>query len=240
LIDAIRWKRSVIVLAVTNLAAGLPVAVAAWPSFGMVVSCNTLMAVVGDVFVPAVGAITLGLVSGGLFTSRMGRNCAFDHAGNVAIAHRWSRRAPNLRAQRPAQLSTALGPFCVCDVVSFRQCADVAASRPEAGVRQCRARDRIDVRLRDRSATRHAADGQSPTSCTARAGIISHAVPANRIGHLVYATAQLKTMQEVITLVVFAVFSVLYLKEPFTWNYIIGFALIAAGAYFVFRGPLGW
>jgi uncharacterized protein (DUF486 family) len=64
------------------------------------------------------------------------------------------------------------------------------------------------------------------------------AVPANRIGHAVYATAQLKTMQEVITLAVFAAFSVLYLKEPFTWNYAIGFLLIAAGAYFVFKGPL--
>jgi uncharacterized protein (DUF486 family) len=61
------------------------------------------------------------------------------------------------------------------------------------------------------------------------------AVPANRIGHAVYATAQLKTMQEVITLVIFGVFSVLYLKEPFSWNYAIGFFLIAAGAYFVFR-----
>jgi len=64
------------------------------------------------------------------------------------------------------------------------------------------------------------------------------AVPANRIGHSIYATAQLKTMKEVITLVVFAVFSVLYLKEPFTWNYAIGFLLIGAGAFFVFKGPL--
>jgi uncharacterized protein len=64
------------------------------------------------------------------------------------------------------------------------------------------------------------------------------AVPANRLGSAVYTTAQLKTMQEVITLVVFAGFSVLYLKEPITWNYAIGFALIAAGAFFVFRGPL--
>lgn len=63
------------------------------------------------------------------------------------------------------------------------------------------------------------------------------AVPANRIGHSVYAAAQLKTMQEVITLLVFAVFSVFYLKEPFTWNYAIGFLLIGAGAYFVFKGP---
>ena len=44
------------------------------------------------------------------------------------------------------------------------------------------------------------------------------AVPANRLGSAVYTTAQLKTMQEVITLLVFAGFSVLYLKEPMTWN----------------------
>ena len=62
------------------------------------------------------------------------------------------------------------------------------------------------------------------------------AVPANRYGSAAYSTAQLKTMQEVITLVVFAGFSVVYLKETFTWNYAIGFALIAAGAFFVFRG----
>jgi uncharacterized protein len=63
------------------------------------------------------------------------------------------------------------------------------------------------------------------------------AVPANRWGSAVYTTAQLKTMQEVITLLVFAGFSILYLKEPMTWNYVIGFVLIASGAYFVFRGP---
>jgi len=62
------------------------------------------------------------------------------------------------------------------------------------------------------------------------------AVPANRIGHQVYSAAQLKTMQEVITLTVFAVFSVVYLKEALTWNHLAGFALIAAGAALVFRG----
>lgn len=62
------------------------------------------------------------------------------------------------------------------------------------------------------------------------------AVPANRIGHAVYSAAQLKTMQEVITLVVFAVFSVVYLKEQIGWNTLAGFALIAAGAWFVFKG----
>jgi uncharacterized protein len=64
------------------------------------------------------------------------------------------------------------------------------------------------------------------------------AVPANRWGSAVYTTAQLKTIQEVITLLVFAAFSVLYLKEPMTWNYAIGFVLVAAGAFFIFRGPL--
>jgi uncharacterized protein (DUF486 family) len=64
------------------------------------------------------------------------------------------------------------------------------------------------------------------------------AVPANRIGSAAYTTAELKTMQEVITLVVFAGFSILFLKEPITVNHAVGFALIVAGAYFVFKGPL--
>jgi uncharacterized protein (DUF486 family) len=63
------------------------------------------------------------------------------------------------------------------------------------------------------------------------------AVPANRYGSAVYSTAELKTIQEVITLLVFAGFSVIYLKEALHWNHAIGFALIAAGAFFVFRGP---
>ena len=61
-------------------------------------------------------------------------------------------------------------------------------------------------------------------------------VPANRIGHREYPVAQLKIMQEAITLVVFCAFSVLYLKESLSWNHAIGFALIAAGAAFVFMG----
>jgi uncharacterized protein (DUF486 family) len=62
------------------------------------------------------------------------------------------------------------------------------------------------------------------------------AVPANRIGHEVYSAAQLKTIQEVITLVVFVGFSVIYLKESVTLNTLIGFGFIAIGAAFVFRG----
>jgi len=61
------------------------------------------------------------------------------------------------------------------------------------------------------------------------------AVPANRIGHAVYSAAELKTMQEVITLAVFVVFSVFYLKEAITWNHVLGFVLIAGGAALIFR-----
>src|SRR5215471_17059269 len=56
------------------------------------------------------------------------------------------------------------------------------------------------------------------------------AVPANRYGNAVYTAAQLKTIQEVITLLVFSGFSLVYLREPITWNYLVGFALISAGA----------
>lgn len=63
------------------------------------------------------------------------------------------------------------------------------------------------------------------------------AVPANRWGSSVYSAAQLKGMQEVITLSVFAVFSILYLGQKITANHLIGFALIAAGAWFLFRAP---
>ena len=63
-------------------------------------------------------------------------------------------------------------------------------------------------------------------------------VPANRIGRQVYDPAELKAMQEVITLAVFAVFSVTYLGEKFTLNHGVGFAFIALGAFFVFKGPL--
>lgn len=62
------------------------------------------------------------------------------------------------------------------------------------------------------------------------------AVPANRIGHQVYSAAQLKTMQEVITLVIFTGFSVFWLKEQISMTTLAGFALIAAGAALVFRG----
>ena len=60
-------------------------------------------------------------------------------------------------------------------------------------------------------------------------------VPANRIGHYQFTAAQLKTIQEVITLVVFCVFSVLYLKEELRWNYVVGFLFIVGAVFFVFK-----
>ena len=61
------------------------------------------------------------------------------------------------------------------------------------------------------------------------------AVPANRIGYTVYSAAQLKTMQEVITLVVFAVFSTAYLGESLKWNHMVAFAFLAGAAFFAFH-----
>lgn len=60
-------------------------------------------------------------------------------------------------------------------------------------------------------------------------------VPANRIGHEFFSAAQLKIMQEVITLIVFTVFSILYLKEEFKWNYLVGFFFILLAVFFVFK-----
>ncbi|MCU0438117.1 MAG: DMT family protein [Raineya sp.] len=60
-------------------------------------------------------------------------------------------------------------------------------------------------------------------------------VPANRIGHETFSASQLKIMQEVITLIVFAGFSILYLKEPIRWNYIVAFFLIVLATFFMFK-----
>jgi len=84
-IDATRRKRGAVVLALAVLAVGAA-AIFAAPTFWPVLVANALMAVVGDVFGPAVAALTLGLYARNQLARRMGRNSAFDHAGNVAIA----------------------------------------------------------------------------------------------------------------------------------------------------------
>lgn len=60
-------------------------------------------------------------------------------------------------------------------------------------------------------------------------------VPANRIGHGYFSAVELKTIQEVITLLVFCVFSVLYLGEPIKWNHIVGFLMICAAVFVIFK-----
>jgi uncharacterized protein (DUF486 family) len=60
-------------------------------------------------------------------------------------------------------------------------------------------------------------------------------VPANRIGHYAFTAAQLKTIQEVITLVVFCAFSVWYLREPLKWNYLVGFGMMVGAVFFIFK-----
>jgi len=60
-------------------------------------------------------------------------------------------------------------------------------------------------------------------------------VPANRIGYGYFSAAELKTIQEVLSLTVFMVFSVLYLGEPLKWNYVLGFSLIVFAAYIIFH-----
>ncbi len=60
-------------------------------------------------------------------------------------------------------------------------------------------------------------------------------VPANRIGHKQFSAAELKTIQEVITLTIFCAFSVFYLKEELKWNYIVGFLMIVAAGFLIFK-----
>src|SRR6202171_3890472 len=83
-IDATRAKRGVIVLALAVLGIGAAV-IFAWPSFWPVAIAKRLMAIVGDVFGPAVAALTLGLYARKQLARRIGRNSALAHAGNVAI-----------------------------------------------------------------------------------------------------------------------------------------------------------
>ncbi len=112
-IDATHRKRGAIVLALAVLAAGA-LCIYAVPRFWPVLVANTLIAVVGDVFGPAVAALTLGLVPRRELARRMGRNAAFDHAGNVAVAAAagavgwmFSQRAVFLLVPVFALLSTA-------------------------------------------------------------------------------------------------------------------------------------
>jgi MFS family permease len=129
-IDVTRAKRGAVVLALGVLAIGATV-IFAWPSFWPVLIGNSIMAVVGDVFGPAVAALTLGLYARKELARRMGRNSAYDHAGNVAIA---------LVAGAVGYAFSQRAVFLL--VPAFAVLASIAVlSIPEAAIDNDRARD---------------------------------------------------------------------------------------------------
>jgi MFS family permease len=141
-IDATRAKRGVIVLALAVLAATAAI-IFALPTFWPVAIANSLMAIAGDVFGPAVAALTLGLYARKQLARRMGRNSAFDHAGNVAIAllaaavgYAFSQRAVFLLVPLFAMLTSFAVlsiPYKAIDLDRARDLGrdgDTAGSRP--------------------------------------------------------------------------------------------------------------
>jgi MFS family permease len=141
-IDGTRAKRGAIVLALAVLAMGA-VIIFALPSFWPVAIANSLIAVVGDVFGPAVAALTLGLYARKELARRMGRNSAFDHAGNVAIAvaagaigYAFSQRAVFLLVPVFAVLAGIAVLSIPCKAIDLDRARDldgepdVAAGRP--------------------------------------------------------------------------------------------------------------
>ncbi|TWB39084.1 MFS transporter [Nitrospirillum pindoramense] len=144
LIDAVRAKRELVAAALAVLAIG-SVVIFAVPTFWPVLLANTVLAVVGDIFGPAVAALTLGLYARSQLAGRMGRNGAFDHAGNVFIALA-AGVLGHLFGQRSVFL---LGPF-------FAVLAIIAVlSIPAAAIDHQRARGQ-DGQGRDEKATRPA------------------------------------------------------------------------------------
>jgi MFS family permease len=137
-IDETRAKRGVIVLALAVLGVGA-VIIFAWPTFWPVAIANSLMAVVGDVFGPAVAALTLGLYVRKQLAGRMGRNSAFDHAGNVAIAvaagavgYAFSQRAVFLLVPLFAVLASLAVLSIPADAIDFDRARDLERN-PDAG-----------------------------------------------------------------------------------------------------------
>jgi MFS family permease len=84
-LDATRWKRGIVIAGVTVLSVSA-LAIARMPIFPIVLAAQTAMGVAGGVFGPAIASITLGILGSRALAYRLGRNAAFDHAGNVFIA----------------------------------------------------------------------------------------------------------------------------------------------------------
>jgi len=137
-IDATRAKRGIIVLALAVLAI-MAVVIYALPSFWPVAIANSLMSIAGDVFGPAVAALTLGLYARKQLARRMGRNSAFDHAGNVAIAlvagvvgYEFSQRAVFLLVPLFAILTAISVLFIPAKSIDYNRARDLD-SKSDAG-----------------------------------------------------------------------------------------------------------
>ena len=143
-IDETHAKRGIVVLALAVLAVTAAV-IFAWPTFWPVAVSNSLMAIAGDVFGPAVAALTLGLYARKQLARRMGRNSAFDHAGNVAIAllagavgYAFSQRAVFLLVPVFAALTAAAVLSIPAKAIDYDRArdlgraADAAATPPSA------------------------------------------------------------------------------------------------------------
>jgi MFS family permease len=135
-IDETRAKRGAIVLALAVLGIGA-VIIFAWPSFWPVLIANSLMAIVGDVFGPAVAAVTLGLYARSQLARRMGRNSAFDHAGNVAVAlvaggvgYAFSQRAVFLLVPLFAVLASVAVLSIPAKAIDYNRARDLDGPRP--------------------------------------------------------------------------------------------------------------
>ena len=139
-IDATRAKRGAIILALAVLAVGA-VTIFALPTFWPVLLANSMIAVVGDVFGPAVAALTLGLYARNQLARRMGRNSAYDHAGNVGIAivagavgYVFSQRAVFLLVPIFAILSTAAVLSIPADAIDYDRARDAGEKSDQQNI----------------------------------------------------------------------------------------------------------
>jgi len=130
-IDETRARRGAIVVALAVLGIGA-IIIFAWPSFWPVLFANSPMAIVGDVFGPAVAALTLGLYARNQLAQRMGRNSAFDHGGNVAIAvvaaaigYAFSQRAVFLLVPMFAMLAGIAVPSIPAKAIDYNRARDL-------------------------------------------------------------------------------------------------------------------
>jgi MFS family permease len=139
-IDETRAKRGAIILALSVLAFGA-IIIFALPTFWPVLAANSMLAVVGDVFGPAVAALTLGLFARKQLARRMGRNSAYDHAGNVAIAiiagaigYVISQRAVFLLVPIFAAMSVIAVLSIPADAIDYDRARDAGSEADKANV----------------------------------------------------------------------------------------------------------